>query len=104
MDPRQSFNRPSDSINGRQPRTALLHTCLVVLTTLACVPLQVHADIKLAGIFGDNMVLQQGMPLPVWGWADDGEVVTVQFRDQKISTTAKGGKWQVKLRKVQNGG
>ena len=50
------------------------------------------------------MVLQQGQPVPVWGWADDGESVTVQFRDQKVSTTARDGKWQVRLRKLQAGG
>ncbi len=63
-----------------------------------------QADVRLPGLFSDQMVLQQGMSVPVWGWADEGESVTVQFRDQKISTTAKGGKWQVKLAKLQAGG
>ena len=56
------------------------------------------------GVFGDNMVLQQGMAVPVWGWASEGESVTVEFRGQKVSTVAKDGKWQVKLRKLQAGG
>jgi sialate O-acetylesterase len=63
-----------------------------------------HADVKLPGLFSDNMVLQQGMAVPVWGWADNGEVVTVQFRGEKVSATAKDGKWQVKLHKMQAGG
>ncbi|MCL5097481.1 MAG: hypothetical protein M1608_08130, partial [Candidatus Omnitrophica bacterium] len=40
----------------------------------------VHADVKLPGLFSDNMVLQKGTHVPVWGWADDGETVTVEFR------------------------
>ena len=31
------------------------------------------ADVKLASIFGDSMVLQREMPVPVWGWAEPGE-------------------------------
>jgi sialate O-acetylesterase len=62
------------------------------------------AEVKLPALFADNMVLQQGIAVPVWGWAEDGEVVTVEFRNQKMSTTAKEGKWQVKLPKPQAGG
>ncbi|NDF00753.1 MAG: 9-O-acetylesterase, partial [Verrucomicrobia bacterium] len=35
--------------------------------------------------------------VPVWGWADEGEKVTVEFAGQKVETTAKGGKWSVAL-------
>jgi sialate O-acetylesterase len=62
------------------------------------------AQLKLHGLFSDNMVLQQGIPVPIWGWAGDGETVTVQFRDQRISTTAKGGAWMVKLASLNPGG
>jgi sialate O-acetylesterase len=62
------------------------------------------ADVRLPGIFSENMVLQQGMAVPVWGWADDGENVTVEFRGQKVSTTAQNGKWQLRLRPEQAGG
>jgi hypothetical protein len=33
------------------------------------------AELKLADPFGDEMVLQQGMALPLWGLADPGEGV-----------------------------
>jgi sialate O-acetylesterase len=56
-----------------------------------------RADVKLATVFSDHMVLQQGASLPVWGWADEGELVVVQYRDQVAQTRAKNGKWQVKL-------
>ncbi len=56
-----------------------------------------RAEVKLPTIFSDHMVLQQGMSVPVWGWADEDELVVVQYRDQVVQTRAKNGKWQVKL-------
>ncbi|WP_166823227.1 sialate O-acetylesterase [Thalassoroseus pseudoceratinae] len=56
------------------------------------------AEVKLAAIFSNHMVLQRDKPVPVWGWADAGAKVTVAFGDQKKSVTAdKTGKWTVKL-------
>ena len=44
------------------------------------------------------MVLQQQMPVPIWGWADAGEQVTVSFGTQTRTTKADdSGKWQVRL-------
>jgi sialate O-acetylesterase len=44
------------------------------------------------------MVLQRETPLPIWGWADPGEQVTVTFRDTTMTATADaGGNWGVKL-------
>tara|TARA_Y100001934_G_scaffold254821_1_gene321161 strand:- start:432 stop:2003 length:1572 start_codon:yes stop_codon:yes gene_type:complete len=57
----------------------------------------VLADIKLPKIFGDNMVLQAGKSVKIWGWADEGELVVVQFHNQVKSTRAQGGKWSVVL-------
>jgi sialate O-acetylesterase len=50
------------------------------------------------------MVLQQGERAPVWGWADEGEKVTITFRGRKISTTAKDGRWRIKLPGQKAGG
>lgn len=55
-------------------------------------------------IFGDHMVLQAGERVNIWGWADDGEKVTVTFRGQKATTVAKDGKWMVSLKKMKAGG
>jgi sialate O-acetylesterase len=63
-----------------------------------------RADVKLPGLFSHNMVLQQGMPVPVWGWADEGEQVTVQFQNQRLTTKAKDGRWQVALKPLSAGG
>lgn len=62
------------------------------------------ADVRLPSLFSDHMVLQQGIPVTVWGWADDGERVTVEFRNQKVSTVATNGKFRLKLKRLRAGG
>ena len=80
-------------------KTVLSTTAFLSLTALCA-----QADVKLHNLFTDHMVLQRDIAVPVWGWADDGEQVTVEFRGKKVSTTAKGGKWMVKLGKLKAGG
>jgi len=77
---------------------------LLVFITALGFALASRADFKVAPVFSDNMVLQQGQPLPVWGWADDGEVITVRFRGQTASATALNGKWSLRLHSVKAGG
>ena len=51
-----------------------------------------------ASIFTDNMILQQGLTVPVWGMADPEARVTVSFRGQAETAIADAdGKWLVKL-------
>jgi sialate O-acetylesterase len=64
----------------------------------------VFADVKIHPLFGDNMVLQQGIRVPVWGTADCGEKVTVRFQGQEVSAQAEDGKWTLYLEKLQAGG
>lgn len=57
-----------------------------------------HAAVKLPSIFTDHMVLQRDKAVPVWGKADPGEEVTVEFAGQKKTAKADAsGKWLVKL-------
>ncbi|MCY2990169.1 MAG: sialate O-acetylesterase, partial [Planctomycetota bacterium] len=73
---------------------------LALLTILLLVPLaECHAaELKLAALFGDHMVLQRDRPVPVWGWAKPGEEVTVEFAGQKkTAKAAADGKWTVRL-------
>ena len=54
------------------------------------------ADVTLPRVFGNHMVLQQQMTLPVWGWADPGEAVTVTLGDHSVSGQADDqGRWMV---------
>lgn len=64
-----------------------------------------QADVKLPNVIGSNMVLQREVPLPVWGWADAGEEVTVTLGDASANATANAdGKWSVKLPAQKAGG
>ncbi|WP_107821828.1 sialate O-acetylesterase [Mangrovibacterium marinum] len=63
------------------------------------------AEVKLARIFSSNMVLQQGIENPVWGWADKNEKITVLFAGKVLKTKAGGdGRWHVKLPSMDYGG
>jgi sialate O-acetylesterase len=56
------------------------------------------ADVQVADMFGDLMVLQQGIKVPVWGTADPGEKVTVTFDNQTASVkTGRDGRWEVRI-------
>src|SRR5688572_7981405 len=63
------------------------------------------SNITLPKIFGNNMVLQREKLIPVWGWADPAEKVTIQFNKQIITITAgSDGRWMVKLSAEKAGG
>jgi len=64
-----------------------------------------QAEVSLNNMFGDHMVLQQGIRNRVWGKAAPGEAVTVTLGGQSHSTTAGAdGSWQVHLDPVQEHG
>jgi sialate O-acetylesterase len=51
------------------------------------------------------MVLQRDRPLPIWGWAEPGEEVTVTLDGQKVSTKADDNRrWLVTLKPVKADG
>ena len=79
---------------------ALAAAAAWLATTIA----STRADVRLPALFSDGMVLQQGVKVPIWGWAEDGEAVTVEFLGQKVSATAKDGKWKATLESLKAGG
>ncbi len=71
---------------------------LITLIALIAIVSPLHAAITLAPLFRDGAVLQQGKAVPVWGKADPGEKIVVEFQGQKKETTADSdGKWKVEL-------
>ena len=65
----------------------------------------VFAEVSVARIFSDNMVLQRGINAPVWGTAAPGEKITVEINGLISSTiTSKDGKWKVYLPVFEAGG
>jgi sialate O-acetylesterase len=80
--------------------TQVLISCLFAIAT----PYAAFADVKLPAIFSDHAVLQRDMPVPVWGWAEPGEEVTVSIAGQSHTATADDkGKWHVTLSALQLG-
>jgi sialate O-acetylesterase len=77
--------------------------CVSLIAILICYSLR--ANVKMPKIFGDNMVLQRNKPIPVWGWADANEKISVQFNHQTKTIKAdKSGKWMIKLDNENVGG
>ncbi len=71
---------------------------MAAVVTAICLPGRLYGDVSVAHIFGDHMVLQQQKPVVVWGWADQGEHVSVQLGNNiKTVQTDTEGKWKVDL-------
>lgn len=59
---------------------------------------EIHARrYVISSLFGSGMVLQQNMPIKVFGTGIDGDVFTVGFNNQTKQTTAADGKWCVEF-------
>ena len=56
------------------------------------------AELRLAPVFSDNLVLQRGTKTRIWGQADPGEGVMVTFAGQQVEAIAdKSGNWMAAL-------
>lgn len=81
------------------PRTS---PCWTVAALVLCAFACSRADVALPKIFGDNMVLQRGTNVPVWGSAAPGEEVSVRFAGQeKRAKAGAEGNWRVSLAPLQ---
>jgi sialate O-acetylesterase len=71
-------------------------TCVLAIAVSARTS---HAKLKLPAMFTNHAVLQRDMPVPVWGWADPGDEITVSIKDGQSKTTKAddAGKWRVTL-------
>jgi sialate O-acetylesterase len=71
---------------------------IVSLLIVNCLIFNLSAQVTLPNVFSDNMVLQQGLPVNIWGTASPNEAVVVKFQKQTQKTTADAtGKWSVAL-------
>jgi sialate O-acetylesterase len=77
---------------------------LVLVLAIFCVA-TARAEVKLPAIIGDNMVLQQGVKVRIWGNAKPGERVVVTLKNKSANTVADPqGHWQVWLDPLKAGG
>ena len=80
-----------------------------VLVVVGCVSLLLlfsqaaYTEVRVPSVIGSGMVLQRDQPVPIWGWADAGEEVTLVLRDadqtiEHVQTRAdQDGNWRVEL-------
>ncbi len=65
----------------------------------------VSAEVRLARLFSDHVVLQRQKPIPVWGWAKANETVNVSLANQtKTAKADTNGKWMVEFAPLEAGG
>ena len=77
-----------------------LFLMLIALTTTTT-----RAQLVLPKYFSDHMVLQRDKPNKVWGWAEPGQKIVVNFRDKRYQVSAdKDSLWSIELPKSQAGG
>jgi sialate O-acetylesterase len=79
----------------------------LLLALLLAIPVAANtrAEVRLAKMFGDHMVLQRDRPVPVWGWAGPGEKVIITMAGQSANAVAdKDGRWSASIGPFPAGG
>lgn len=80
-------------------RIGLCFLCLMALTPVRA------AGLRLPSVISDHMVLQQGVPLRIWGWAPAGASVTVELAGKvAVARAGKRGEWVADLPAMPAGG
>ncbi|MBN1833315.1 MAG: sialate O-acetylesterase, partial [Deltaproteobacteria bacterium] len=77
----------------------LFFCCLFLLSQ------RVFCEVRLPALIADGMVLQREAKVKIWGWADEGEEVRIDFNGKMYTTsTSPSGKWVVVLSEMKAGG
>ncbi len=80
-----------------QPIRLFSATAALLITGLTA-----RAELTVCNVFSDHMVLQREKPVSVWGRADPGDQVSIEFAGQTATATAgKDGKWFAKLKPMK---
>jgi sialate O-acetylesterase len=80
-------------------------TRLLSLVAVLLIASPALAEIKLPTLFADHMVLQRGMPVPIWGTVGANQEVTVDVAGKTAKATADGqGNFVAKLPELDYGG
>jgi sialate O-acetylesterase len=87
----------------RNPRAIYSQLLLLICLSLLSIS-NAFADVTLPRLLNDGAILQRDKPLTIWGWAAEGEKVTVSFAGKEKSTQAVDGKWQVTFPARKAGG
>jgi sialate O-acetylesterase len=91
-------------VNLIMQRIATFWTIVLGAAPLSGLP-TARADVKLPALISDHMVLQAGVSVPIWGWAEAGEEVAVTLGEtQVLARTGADGKWKATLPPLKAGG
>lgn len=71
---------------------------------LTVLTLSSSATVKLHALFSDNMVMQRGVDIPIYGTADANDVINIQFNGITKNATVVNGKWKVIFPAMNAGG
>ncbi len=76
------------------------------LTILCLVPGMAKLNaLTLPKLISNNMVLQRDFEIPIWGWAQAGKDITVEFNQKTYRTAVNSdGKWEIKMPPQPAGG
>ncbi len=78
---------------------------LVFIIGLMMIPAWLFANVRLPQVLSSNMVIQRNMEIRIWGWADKGEKVSVEFAGKTLKARAdKNGEWMVTFPPMKEGG
>ncbi len=74
----------------------MIHRILSTSALFLFAAVPASAALKVHGIFGSHMVIQRDKPVKVWGWAEAGKGVAVEFGDETAAAEAcDEGRWEV---------
>lgn len=84
---------------------ALVSAATLAAVWIALISSTANAALRLGSLFKDHMVVQQGVKVPVWGWAQPGQKIKVSIgqNSAKVKTDATG-KFVAWLKPVPVGG
>ena len=76
----------------------------LVIAVVSVLSAEAVGALDMPAIFGDGMMLQRDMRVPIWGTASPGARIEVQFGDQrKIAMAGDDGRWTVRLDEIAAG-
>jgi len=76
----------------------------IALAFILTIATPLCANIQLAPVFSDNMVLQREVTIPLRGMADEENQVSVSFNNNEYTGHVTDGRWQVDLPAMPAGG
>jgi sialate O-acetylesterase len=94
-------------VAGLLPESGMRVLCYILLYLVFAfaLPARAVAAVQLPNLFSDHAVVQRDRPIRIWGWGQDGEMVTIRFHGQTVTAaTDPFGNWEAWLKPESAGG